>query len=359
VHARAYTVPTDQPESDGTLEWDSTTMVLVEIEGGGVRGTGYTYTDASAAALIERTLGPAVLEHGCGTGGVRGSRDALVHASRNLGVRGVVACAISALEMALWDLCGLVRGVCVADLLGAGADRVPIYGSGGFTSYTPQRLAVQLGGWVSEGIPRVKMKVGREPGRDAERVRAARRAAGPDAELYVDANGAYACKQALAMAEVFAGEAAASWFEEPVPSADRAGLRLIRERAPAGMEIAAGEYSYALADSAALLAAGSVDVLQVDATRCGGFTGVLQADALAAAAHLPLSVHGAPAISAHVGAAAGRLRHLEYFHDHVRVEAMLLDGLPERIGGDLRIDRSRPGHGLTLKGADAERYRVA
>ncbi|HEX5146567.1 MAG TPA: enolase C-terminal domain-like protein, partial [Conexibacter sp.] len=227
---------------------------------------------------------------------------------------------------------------------------------GGFTSYSQERLTGQLAGWVEQGVPRVKMKVGSAPDDDPARVRAVRAAIGPDAELMVDANGAYARTQALALAERFRAEARVSWFEEPVSSQDHAGLRLLRDRAPAGMAIAAGEYAWDLADFRALLDAGAVDVLQADVTRCGGITELLRADALARAARVPLSLHCAPALHAHPALALGAFEHLEWFHDHVRIESLLFDGAAPRRGGALHPDRSRPGNGLTLKERDAERW---
>ncbi len=118
------------------------------------------------------------------------------------------------------------------------------------------------------------------------------------------------------------------WFEEPVSSDDLAGLRLIRDRAPPGMDIAAGEYGYDAFHFRDLLDAGAVDVLQADATRCCGITGLLQADALAWAANVPLSIHCAPALHLQAALCLQRLKHLEWFHDHVRIESMLLDGAP-------------------------------
>jgi len=238
-------------------------------------------------------------------------------------------------------------------VLDARHDAVPIYGSGGFTSYSLDRIREQLGGWVADGIPRVKMKVGRDPAGDPDRLEAARAAIG-GAELYVDANGAYARKQASRWADLYARQWEVTWFEEPVSSDDVEGLRLLRDQAPPGLDIAAGEYGYLLPDFVRL--ADAVDCLQADVTRCGGITGVLQAGSVAAAHGLDLSAHCAPAVSAHAFAAVPNLRHLEYFHDHVRVEALLFDGVPEQQGGELRPDRSRPGLGLELKRADAERH---
>jgi L-alanine-DL-glutamate epimerase-like enolase superfamily enzyme len=263
--------------------------------------------------------------------------------------------AASAVDVALWDLKAQLLELPLASLLGRVHEEVPLYGSGGFCSYTDERLAEQLGGWVAEGIPRVKMKVGREPERDVERVRLARRAIGDEAELFVDANGALTPKRALGFAEQVA-ELGVTWFEEPVSSLDLHGLRQLRERAPAGMDIAAGEYASTPFDFLGLI--GAVDCLQADVTRCGGITGLLAAAALAEAHELDLSGHTAPQIHAHALPAVRRLRHLEWFYDHVRVERLLFDGVlsPER--GVLRADLSSPGLGVELKHADAERYRV-
>jgi L-alanine-DL-glutamate epimerase-like enolase superfamily enzyme len=275
---------------------------------------------------------------------------------RNAGRPGIGFCALSAVDVALWDLKARMLGVPLVELLGAAHEQAPVYGSGGFCSYTLERLGEQLCGWVEQGIPRVKMKVGRRPDEDARRVAVAREAIGAETELYVDANGAFPAKRALAWAERFAGEWGVTWFEEPVSSADLGGLRLVRERGPAGLEIAAGEYAYVPADFRNLI--GCVDVLQADVTRCGGITGLLQAGGLGECFGVDLSAHGAPAVSAHAFCALDRARHVEWFHDHVRVEAMLLDGVVEPVAGALRPDRPHPGHGLELKEADAEEYRV-
>jgi L-alanine-DL-glutamate epimerase-like enolase superfamily enzyme len=348
----AYTIPTDQPESDGTLEWDSTTIVLVEAHAGDRTGLGYTYCDESAAQVVDGQLKGVV--EGEDAMDVRARWLAMGAQLRNAGRPGIGFCAISAVDQALWDLKARLLEVPLVVLLGAAHDGVPIYGSGGFCSYSLERLREQLGGWAAAGIPRVKMKIGRNPDEDPARLDAVREAIGDDVELFVDANGAFARKQALAWAERFALEWGVSWFEEPVSSADLDGLRLLRDHGPPGLEIAAGEYAYVPADFRNLV--GCVDCLQADVTRCGGITGLLSASGLANAHSLDVSAHCAPAISAHAFCAVERRRHLEYFHDHVRVEGMLFDGVPEPDGGVLRPDRSRPGNGLELKRADAERF---
>jgi L-alanine-DL-glutamate epimerase-like enolase superfamily enzyme len=210
---------------------------------------------------------------------------------------------------------------------------------------------------VRDGIPRVKMKVGSRSGADVARVRAARAAIGADAELFVDANGAYGRKQALAMAERFA-EHGVSWFEEPVSSEDLDGLRLLRDRAPAAIEIAAGEYGFEPAYFRRMLAAGAVDVQQADGTRCGGITGLLAVGALCEAHEVAFSAHCAPQLHAHACCAIGPLRHLEYFHDHARIERMLFDGALVPVDGALRPDLARPGLGIELKTVDGARFVV-
>jgi L-alanine-DL-glutamate epimerase-like enolase superfamily enzyme len=353
IEVSAYTIPTDFPESDGTLEWDKSTLVLVRAKAGGKQGVGYTYADTATAHLIQHLL--AKVAEGRDAMSVTATWEAMVHRIRNLGRPGIVSMAISAVDSALWDLKARLLNLPLVTLLGAVREAVPIYGSGGFTSYSNQQLAAQLSGWVEEGIPRVKMKIGRDAKADIERVRVARQAIGPGTELFVDANGAYSRKQALSQARTFR-DSGVSWFEEPVSSDDLEGLRLLRDRAPAGMEIAAGEYGYDIFYFRRMLKVGAVDVLQADATRCGGITGFLQVAALCQAHNLPLSAHTAPALHTHVCCAAVPVRHLEYFHDHVRIERMFFDGGPALVNGELRPDLSRSGMGLELKRADAERF---
>ena len=353
VTVSVYRVTTDLPESDGTLSWDSTTIVIVHAMAANVTGMGYTYADTACARLIHDLLAKTV--SGRDAMAIPENWLAMARCTRNLGRPGIVSMAISAVDAALWDLKARLLNVPLVTLLGWVRQSVPIYGSGGFTSYSEAQLQKQLGGWVAEGIPRVKMKIGRDAQADVKRVRAARQAIGPEAQLFVDANGAYSRKQALLQAERFT-EFDVAWFEEPVSSDDLPGLRLLRDRAPAGMDIAAGEYGYESGYFHRMLEAEAVDVLQADATRCGGITGFLQASALCQAMHMPLSAHTAPTLHAHVGCAAIPLRHLEYFHDHVRIEQMFFDGVLKPESGELRPDLSRPGMGIELKRADIQRF---
>lgn len=354
IDVRVCRLATDGgPHTDGTAEWDATTMVIVEPRAAGVAGLGYSYIDAAAAGVVKSLLAPAVV--GCDALALPAAMAAMLHAVRNHGRPGLVACAISAVDVGLWDLKAKLLDVSLASLLGAARTAVPVYASGGFTSSNLDQLAAELAGYVAAGHRRVKIKVGREPAHDDDRVRVARETVGPGVALMVDANGAYARKQALAMAERFAARGVV-YFEEPVSSDDLEGLRLVRDRAPAGMAIAAGEYGHDGWYFRRMLEADAVDILQADATRALGITGFLQANALCAARSLPLSAHCAPAIHVHAGAAASQLVHLEYFRDHVRMEEVLFEGTLPVVGGAIAFDAARPGLGLVLRGGEAARH---
>ena len=368
IDVSAYTIPTAYtsvqagqvteyafPESDGTYTWDKTTLVVVEAHAGDSCGLGYTYADVATATLIKSLL--AEIVQGRDAMAVPGCWLAMVEAIRNLGRAGIASMAIAAVDTALWDLKARLLDLPLVTLLGAVHASAPIYGSGGFISYSREQLQQQLHAWVEQGIPRVKMKLGRNATKDVQRVREAREAIGPDTALFVDANGAYSRKEALAMADYFIEEGV-SWFEEPVSSDDLEGLGLIRDHAPAGMEIAAGEYGYDLGYFRRMLEAGAVDVLQADATRCAGITGFMRVGALCEAHGLALSAHCGPSIHVHPCCALPNFRHLEYFHDHTRIEHMLFEGALTPSRGMLYPDLSRPGMGLELRRADATRYAV-
>ena len=353
LSAAACTVPTPEPESDGTIEWDATTVVVVEATAGGLTGTGYAYGSGAAVGVARDVLFPAVADGRRSAADVPAAFAAMVSAIRNIGRPGVASTALSATDTALWDLKARLLDLPLADLLGRVRPAVAAYGSGGFTSESAEELADQLGGWAAGGYRMVKMKVGRHPDDDVERVAVARKAIGPEVELFVDANGAYSRKQALALAERFAALGVV-WFEEPVSSDDLEGLRLLRDRAPAGMAITAGEYGHDAYYFRRMLAAGAVDVLQADATRCGGVSGFLAADALCRSFGVPLSAHTSPTLHAHLCCACPAAVHVEAFADHLRLESLLFDGALTPDGGMLRPAADRPGLGITLDRAAAE-----
>ncbi len=171
LRVAAFRVPTDSPEADGTIAWNSTTLVTVQARAGDRVGLGYTYADTATAGLIDDTLAPTVI--GLDAFAIPSAWLAMIRAIRNLGRPGIVSMAVAAVDNALWDLKARLLDLPLVVLLGAARDRVPVYGSGGFTSYSSEQLQTQLAGWVAEGIPRVKMKIGTHPEQDVERVRTA------------------------------------------------------------------------------------------------------------------------------------------------------------------------------------------
>ncbi|WP_263357260.1 enolase C-terminal domain-like protein [Acidicapsa ligni] len=353
--ARAYTIPTDAPEADGTIAWNSTTIIVVELHAEDAIGLGYTYGHKSAATIARELIEKHCL--GNDSFNTNAMFEAMRSSQRNYGSEGNGATALSAVDIALWDLKAKLLDQPLATLLGPIRQSAPVYGSGGFTTYTDSRLARQLLGWVEEGIYQVKMKVGTDPNIDPRRIEVARKAIGGKAKLFIDANGAYSRKQALYFADLARAEYDVIWFEEPVSSDDLEGLRLLRDRSPAGMEIAAGEYGWNARYLKKMMEAGAVDVIQADATRCGGVTGFMEVAAIADAHPLPLSAHCGPTIHMHLACAARPLRHVEYFHDHVRIESMLFDGFQfAQKDGCMHPDWDRPGIGIDFKRKDAEKY---
>jgi L-alanine-DL-glutamate epimerase-like enolase superfamily enzyme len=353
VDARAFTIPTERVESDGTLEWSSTTLVVVRVRTTSGEGLGYSYADASAVDVVRRVLGPAI--------GGADARCTELHwlnmqrAVRNIGRRGIAAYAISAVDTALWDYKAKAAGMPLYLLLGGARDSVMLYASGGFTSASLAELEAELSGYADAGFDAVKMKVGRDPDFDPERVRVARRAIGDKVELFVDANGACDRREAALLAKAFSREGV-TWFEEPVSSDDAEGLCFLRAHVPEGMAIAAGEYCNTAEDFRALTHA--VDVMQADATRCLGVTGFLRAAAVCESASLPLSTHTAPSLHLHLACAVAPTRHLEWFSDHVRIEGALFEGarVPER--GRLSPHPTAPGLGISLREKEANQHAV-
>ncbi len=351
-------MPTEQPEADGTLSWTKTTVVVVHARSGGSTGLGWTYGADACRAVVNEKLADTV--KGMNAMDVGAANESMVRACRNMGRPGVAAGAISAVDVALWDLKAKLLDVPIASLVGRQRDRVPIYGSGGFTTYDDATTEAQCRHWVEDlGARSVKIKVGEDwggrPERDMARVALLRRVAGPDAALMVDANGAYSRKQAIRLGRQMLEEHGVVWFEEPVSSDDLDGLREVRDQL--AIDVAAGEYGYDLPYFGRMVGAGAVDCLQADATRCGGYTGWLRAASVAFAHSLEISAHCAPNLHAFVVGAVPNLRHVEYFHDHAHLDPLLFDGLPEVRDGALVTDCHRAGHGVVLKEADAERYR--
>jgi L-alanine-DL-glutamate epimerase-like enolase superfamily enzyme len=351
----AYEIPTETPEADGTATWKATTIVIVELSAGGKSGLGYTYSHKSAAVAAQDLVESEVV--GKDAFDIPGRHHSMDIFCRNWGRPGLASTAVSAIDNAMWDLKARILDRSMVDLLGKARESIQGYGSGGFTSYTDAQLLEQMSGWAQDGFAAVKMKIGRNAADDLRRIKAVCRALKGKTELYIDANGAYDRKLALTLSEQI-GDLDVHWFEEPVSSDDREGLRLLVERTPPRMKIAAGEYIYVLDDARLLIQAQAVDVLQADVTRCGGITNFMKIGGLCETFHLPLSAHTAPSTHTPLCCAAVPAINLEYFFDHQRVERMLFDGAIRPVNGELRPNESAPGLGLILKRQDAQQFQV-
>ena len=348
VDVSTYRVPTVAPEADGTATWDATELVVVQPVAGGVRGLGWSYCAApAAAAVIGDHLTPVVVGHSALD--VPGLWQRMAIAVRNAGRPGLVSMAIAAFDLALWDLKAKLLDLPLDRLLGRCRDTVPVYGSGGFVSLDDEQLSAQLRHWTDEvGVRAIKIKVGERwgqaPKRDLARTRRARAVVGDDVELFVDANGGYSIGQARRLGAVY-DDLGVTWFEEPVSSDDLDGLADLRRQLRC--DIAAGEYADSSAYAQRMCASGAVDCLQLDVTRCGGITGWLRAAAIADAHGLQVSGHCAPSLHLAPALAAPNLRHVELFADHERLEPMLFDGVPPTQAGSV-VPTERPGNGMTL-----------
>lgn len=352
----AYKIPTATPEADGTIEWSSTTLVLVEIHAANKTGIGYTYANEASAIVIDKVLKKIIVN--ANALDIPSLNKKMSAAIRNDGQTGIAMMAVSAVDNALWDLKAKLFDVPLCNLLGKAKDSMLIYGSGGFTSYNKKQLQQQLSDWVDEGIQHVKIKIGTEPEKDVERVKEARDAIGKNSKLFVDANGAYTIKQAIEKSFQFAAYNI-SWFEEPVTSSNLQGLQFIREHVQSEVNIAAGEYGYNLPYFYHMLKANAIDVLQADATRCGGVTNFLKAASLAEAQQIPFSSHCAPALHLHAAISLNNFYIAEYFYDHARIENMLFDGALQSKNGFIYPDVTRPGMGIEFKHSDGEKYKIA
>lgn len=336
---------TDGPEADGTLEWDATTVAAVTVDADGVTGLGWTYSTAAVCAIVDDHLAPAIER--LDPMDVPRAAEAMRRACRNLGSRGLVAQAISAVDIGLWDLKARLLRVPLANLFGRARETVPVYGSGGFTTMDDDQLRRQVEQWAALGCTAMKIKIGESWGgaveRDLDRMRTLRAMAGDDVALMADANGGYGRAQARRVGAAM-DELGFVWFEEPVSSDDLEGLAAVRDAVRC--DVTAGEYAADLYEAARLCPV--VDCLQLDLTRCGGYTGWLRGAAVAAAHNLDVSAHCAPALHAPVAAAVPNFRHIEYFADHARLEPQLVEGAPPVHDGAIR-PAGTPGHGMSLR----------
>ena len=270
------------------------------------------------------------------------------HYLRGVGRKGLSFCALSAIDTALWDLKGKIVDLPLYRLLGGNQPRVPVYASGGWTSYDDDQLVDEMKGMVARGFETIKFKVGVENGRnlrrDVTRVRKVREAVGPDISLLVDANNGFDAASAIQLANRIR-EFDIMLFEEPVFADDIPGLA--RFRRGTDIPLATGEHEYTKFGVRDLLLAEAADIVQVDGARAGGYTEMLKCAALTQAWNVKFAPHAMENIHLHLVAAvpnAFMLERLLMFED---ITAQVFKDAPVPVDGYMTVPEL-PGLGLAL-----------
>lgn len=354
-HVSACTVPTETTESDGTLNWKSTTIVIVQLAAGETWGLGYTYGNPGLKSFAVDLINKAVIDEDAFS--ITGIWGKLVQLVRNEGRTGESSMVISAIDNALWDLKAKLLQLPLLSLLGQSRERVEGYGSGGFNSYTHEQLEHQITSWLEQGFKKMKVKITGNLEHERARLSFIRRLCGPEVQLFVDANEACDKKVAREFADLLK-ELKIIWFEQPIFAYDLKGMHDFKLQMPTGIYLTTGEYVYNLTDLSNILQADAADVIQLDVTRCEGVSGFLKCSNLCEAYDVPISTHCAPALTVSPACSVGGLKHIEYFFDHARLENMLFDGVPQPRDGYFKPDLSRLGNGLILKKREIEKFEV-
>ncbi len=324
---------------------------------GGFEGLGVGQASPGVREVISNALRPLLID--ADPMDIRQLWDDMFWLSRQFGSGGIGALAISAVDIGLWDLKAKALGLPLYKLIGAVRDSVPVYGSGGGTHLTKDELVAEAAGYVERGIPRVKIKVGKDFGRaekeDIERVTAVRDAVGYDVALYVDANSAYHPKQAIYLAKEFE-QSQVGWFEEPVLTEDVEGLARIV--GATSIQIATGEQEYSVHGFRGLLSAAAVDIVQPDVFRVGGVTAWLRIAELAETFNRPVAPHLAPLVHLHLACTIPNLKSLEYRDIDMEADRGWYHDVPQLNGGTWSPFPDRLGLGLELDPYAVERWAV-
>jgi L-alanine-DL-glutamate epimerase-like enolase superfamily enzyme len=279
--------------------------------------------------------------------------------TRGNGRKGVAFQAISAVDNAVWDIKAKALGVPLYRLLGSAHDRVPVYGSGGWTHYTEKELVREQMSFVERGFPRTKMKVARDFGRaekeDIARLAAIRKTLGDDVTIFVDANNGYYAKQAIRMAAAFK-DYDIGWFEEPVLADDIPGLASIAKAI--SIPVATGEHEYTKYGFRDLITAGAADIVQADVGRVGGVTEWMKIAHLAAAFNLPIAPHAYALLHLHPAMATPNLMVVEMLDIEWQPMMKWLIDPPHPENGQWTPDPDRPGNGIELNPSAVKKYAI-
>jgi L-alanine-DL-glutamate epimerase-like enolase superfamily enzyme len=342
-------IPSAQPLGDATATWNLLGGCFAHIRtNAGLEGLGWSGASSAIREVIEHNLKPIIV--GSDPLEIERLWDRMFSSVRSIGRKGAALCAISAVDIALWDLKAKMLGLPLYKLLGPYTDSVPVYGSGGWTTLSDAELVNEMAGYVQRGFTHVKMKVGRNFGSceadDIRRLALVRKALGADVGIYVDANGGYRAKQAISIAKRFE-EYGVSLFEEPVIADDIEGLSVIAKSTT--IPIAAGENEYTKYGFKDLIARGGVDVVQPDVGRVGGVTEWLKVAHLAEAFNLPVAPHAMQLVHLHLACATPNLMKVEVIGVQEDYSRELFQEIPPHNGGMWAPFPDKPGLGVELR----------
>lgn len=323
----------------------------------GIEGLGTSAGSRAVQAVVEDTLKGAIV--GEDPFDIEKLWNLMFWHVRGVGRKGIAFCAISAVDIALWDLKAKALGLPLYKLLGPYTDSVPVYGSGGWTNFTETELVEEQLSYVERGFTKIKMKVGKDFGtkedEDIRRLAAVRRAVGDDVEIYVDANNGFYAKQAIGMSQRME-EYNVGWFEEPVLADDIEGLAMVSSATT--IPVATGEHEYTKFGFKDLIARGGADIVQPDIGRVGGVTEWMKVAHLAHAFNLPVAPHAYQEIHLHVACATPNLKVVEYLGVVEAGCKRWYKDFQEPVKGMWSPDPKKPGLGLELDLDAVRKFKV-
>lgn len=273
--------------------------------------------------------------------------------------KGYAFSIMSVIDIALWDIKGKVANMPVYQLLGGSKTSLPIYSSGGWTSYTKEELVEEAVRAIEEGYDTVKIKVGYKrgaaPREDVRRVEAVRKAIGDNAGLMIDANNAWTAGEAAKFIQDVE-QFDIIWFEEPTIADDYEGLAYVRSKT--NIPVATGEHEFTKFGVRDLVLNKSVDILQVDVSRCGGITEMMKINSIAQAWNLRFAPHCIDLVAAHVLSASPNGMILERIRAEDGIMNAVFPDAPKPENGVLNLT-NKPGLGLDADWERLEAYNKA
>ena len=368
VDAFAISIPLPVPVADAVRSITHRDHLVVRLEADGLTGVGFTLGyDASVAmvSMVESIYKPLLL-------GAQVSRSEqlwseMFRQSIQAGRRGAALRAMSAIDIALWDLRGKRAGMPVMELLGVHSNSMRCYATGGYyrEGYTEEDLVREMESYVEQGFTAVKLKVGKLPARqDAERLGRIRKAVGDDVDILLDANGGWPDAPTAISAMRRLEEHRPYWIEEPVRADNMHAMARIAESLDT--PVATGELEATRWAFANLIQLRAADILQPDATVCGGVGEWLRIANMAAGFDIPIAPHYNWDIHTQLLATVPNGLFIEYFapaapgsrQSSVKLFDEVIDNPIHPDKGYIQ-PRTEPGFGIRYREEKLAGYRIA